>query len=118
MISPCYSKVKMLELIALEVPQAFLRQEMNMSRLAELLLFVLNRTTNGHDASNFEGLLKLQVAGLISSLSTIKSKGLDKISRVAILAPVAGCLLNLAFPKQPELKTNAAQILAKAIASV
>jgi hypothetical protein len=60
----------------LEVPEAFIDQEMNMTRLSELLLFVLNRTTVGTDANNFESLLKLQLPGITISIKVISIQGL------------------------------------------
>ncbi len=57
------SLTRMLEFVAKEVPQAFLHQEINITRLAELLLYVLNRTTTGPDAKIFEQLLALGMAG-------------------------------------------------------
>jgi len=71
------------EFITLEFPDMFLTQEINATRLAELLLFLINRTTNGTDAKNFDSLLKLDMPTL------------DKINHVSILAPVAGILINL-----------------------
>jgi hypothetical protein len=47
----------MIEFIALEVPDGFLNQEINITRLAESLLFILNRTTIGADATQFDSLL-------------------------------------------------------------
>lgn len=75
----------MLEFVAYESPATFLDSEMNLTRLTESLLFVLNRTTSGPDAKIFESLLKLDMAAL------------DRINRAAILGPVAGIILNLAM---------------------
>eukprot|EP01114_Cavostelium_apophysatum_P005195 TRINITY_DN1593_c0_g1_i2.p1 TRINITY_DN1593_c0_g1~~TRINITY_DN1593_c0_g1_i2.p1 ORF type:complete len:489 (+),score=140.49 TRINITY_DN1593_c0_g1_i2:334-1800(+) len=77
------SLLRMIEFITLEAPNAFLEQEMNATRLSELLLFVLNRTTTGHDAKILESLLKLEI------------NALEKVNRLSILAPVAGILINL-----------------------
>lgn len=51
----------MIEFLSLENPEIFLDQEINMTRLIELLLFVLNRTSIGTDAKLFEDLLKLPI---------------------------------------------------------
>lgn len=73
----------MLELIALEVPQAFLEQPINLTRLSELLLFVLNRTTTGTDSKTMENLLKLELPSM------------DKITRFIILSPIVGTIIDL-----------------------
>lgn len=47
----------MLEFISLELPQAFVDHEMNITRLAETIIFVLNRSTTGPDSKTFEDML-------------------------------------------------------------
>ncbi len=56
---------------------------MNVTRLSELLLYVLNRTTIGADSKNFK------------DITALKHSGLEKIAQVSILAPVAGTIFNL-----------------------
>jgi hypothetical protein len=77
------SLLKILEFIGKEGPFLFLEQEMNLTRLSELLVFVLNRTTTGPDAKHFETLLKLDISTM------------DKISRFSIVSPLVGIILNL-----------------------
>lgn len=55
-----YSYNKILEFISLEVPQSLVTQEVTLSRLVELLLFVLNRSTTGHDAKALDSLMLLE----------------------------------------------------------
>jgi len=90
--------LQILEFVAKEVPSSFLDQEMNLTRLSELLLFVLNRTTAGPDDKNFDNLLKLEMIGL------------DKISRLSILGPMVGIILNLC-------SCSTSQMLVRSIAS-
>jgi len=74
--------IRMLEVISLNFAvEIFFENELNMTRLAELILLILNRTTIGPDSRLFERLLQ--------------SKNTDKITRVAILSPVAGVLINM-----------------------
>ena len=75
---------RVLEFLALEIPEAFLdSSSMDLRRLTESLLFVLGHTTSGPDAQLFERALATRLAPL------------DKVSRAPILAPIAGIILNL-----------------------
>jgi len=76
--------LRVLEGMILEAPSIFLTNELNLTRLIELLLFVLNRTTAGTDAVLFNNIL---------SQENLASLG--RVTRVAILCPVVGILLNL-----------------------
>ncbi|KAJ7543067.1 hypothetical protein O6H91_09G024000 [Diphasiastrum complanatum] len=76
---------RILEFFTKELPHAFLLgPEMNLSRLCELIMFVLNHTTSSTAAELFE--------------STLRRHGqlLEKINRATILAPIVGIVLNLA----------------------
>ena len=99
---------QMVEFMSLELPGVFLNQDMNATRLAELILFVLNRTTTGTDAKVFEALLKLDLQSTMKKYLTHFLKALDKVSQSSILAPIVGILLNLfnqPSPKFPISKT-------------
>mmetsp|Transcript_8471 Transcript_8471/g.31010 ORF Transcript_8471/g.31010 Transcript_8471/m.31010 type:complete len:785 (-) Transcript_8471:149-2503(-) len=75
---------RVLEFISLDLPSAFLdSSSLDLRRLRESLLFVLGHATTGPDAANFEEILTKNLAPP------------DKVSRAAILAPIAGILLNL-----------------------
>jgi len=78
-----FTLLRMLEFVAYELPGVFLDQDMNLTRLSESLIFVLNRTTTGPDSKLFESILKLEMIAM------------DRITRVAILGPLAGILVNL-----------------------
>jgi len=80
-LSICLTRI--VELVALETPEAFTQNDINMGRLAEILIFLLSRTTTGKEAKNFENLLALDIIAL------------DKITRMAIFSPVAGIIINL-----------------------
>ncbi|KAH7290123.1 hypothetical protein KP509_30G032900 [Ceratopteris richardii] len=80
---------RILEFFTRELPQAFLcGPEMNLIRLCELLMFVLNHTTVTADALFFE--------------STQRHHGqyLEKINKAMILAPLVGIILNLLAAKK------------------
>lgn len=80
---------KILEFFTRELPQAFLcGPEMNLVRLCELLMFVLNHTTSTADARFFESTLRHQ------------GQSLEKINRAMILAPLVGIILNLSAAKE------------------
>mmetsp|Transcript_34159 Transcript_34159/g.87346 ORF Transcript_34159/g.87346 Transcript_34159/m.87346 type:complete len:796 (-) Transcript_34159:86-2473(-) len=75
---------RILEFISLELPAVFLRgSALNLTRLVELLGFVLSHTTTGPDAH------------LLDATLAMGPVNLDKISRPVILAPVVGILVNL-----------------------
>eukprot|EP00743_Colponemidia_sp_Colp-15_P003211 GILK01003470.1.p1 GENE.GILK01003470.1~~GILK01003470.1.p1 ORF type:complete len:1178 (+),score=186.27 GILK01003470.1:64-3597(+) len=79
--------LRLLEFVALELPSVFLgREEINTSRLIEMLLLILSRSIAG------------PTAALLDSLSSGDGQHLEKISRAAILGPVAGILVNLFKP--------------------
>jgi Kip1 ubiquitination-promoting complex protein 1 len=75
---------RILEFFTQELPQAFLQgPEMNLIRLCELIIFVLNHTTCSADALFFD--------------STVRQQGQsqEKVNRAMILAPLVGIVLNL-----------------------
>lgn len=75
---------RVLEFLSKELPEVFLEaQSLDLRRLTETLVFVLGHATVGPDAALFDRALLAHVAPS------------DKVSRAAILAPVAGILLNL-----------------------
>ena len=75
---------RVLEFLTKELPEVFLKaQSLDLKRLTETLVFVLGHTTAGPDAALFDRALLAQIAPS------------DKVSRAAILAPVAGIVLNL-----------------------
>ncbi|XP_002974307.2 E3 ubiquitin-protein ligase RKP [Selaginella moellendorffii] len=81
---------RILEFFTKELPQVFLvGPEMNIIRLCELVLFVLNHTTSNTAGELFD--------------STIKQQGqsLEKVNRATILAPVVGIVLNLSAATDP-----------------
>jgi len=88
--------LRIVELLALEIPAIFLSDEMNRRRLVELLLYVISRTTTGNDSNMFESILALGAAHY----------GLDQIARVTVLAPIVGTLMNL-----DEERENAGRIV-------
>jgi len=95
---------KLLEFVSLEMPETFLNpsagQELNINRLAELLLFILNRCTVGAEAKLFQDLLKVNMIAL------------DKVNRASILAPVVGTIVNLQESiKQQECKYKLAPVI-------
>ena len=75
---------RVLEFLTKELPEVFLAaQSLDLRRLTETLVFVLGHTTVGPDASLFDRAAAARVAPS------------GAVSRAAILAPVAGILLNL-----------------------
>jgi Kip1 ubiquitination-promoting complex protein 1 len=75
---------RILEFFTQELPHAFLRgPEINLLRLCEIIVFVLNHTTISADAHFFD--------------STVRQQGQspEKINRAMILAPLVGIILNL-----------------------
>jgi Kip1 ubiquitination-promoting complex protein 1 len=75
---------RILEFFTQELPMAFLQgPEMNLTRLCELIVFVLNHTTCSADALYFDSSVRQQ------------GQSLDKVHRAMILAPLVGIVLNL-----------------------
>ncbi|KAF8404515.1 hypothetical protein HHK36_009400 [Tetracentron sinense] len=75
---------RVLEFCTSEIPQAFLSgSDMNLRRLTELIVFILNQITSAADAEFFD--LSLRQHG----------QSLEKINRGMILAPLVGIILNL-----------------------
>ncbi|BBN14829.1 Kip1 ubiquitination-promoting complex protein 1 [Marchantia polymorpha subsp. ruderalis] len=75
---------RILEFFTQELSHAFLLgAEMNLVRLCELIIFVLNHTTSSADAQIFDSALRQQ------------GQSLEKINRSMILAPIVGIVLNL-----------------------
>ncbi|KAG0631920.1 hypothetical protein M758_1G290200 [Ceratodon purpureus] len=82
---------RILEFFTQELPHAFLQgPEINLVRLSELIIFVLNHTTSSADAHFFD--------------STVRQQGqsLEKINRAMILAPLVGIVLNLRNASSPQ----------------
>ncbi|XP_058084516.1 E3 ubiquitin-protein ligase RKP [Magnolia sinica] len=78
------SLVRVLELCTCEIPQAFLLgPEMNLRRLTELIVFILNHIATAADAEFFDLLLRRQF------------QAPEKINRAMILAPLVGIISNL-----------------------
>jgi Kip1 ubiquitination-promoting complex protein 1 len=59
-----FTLLRVLEFVSHEVPSIFLDQEMNLTRLSESLIFVLNRTTTGPDSKLFESILKMETMSM------------------------------------------------------
>eukprot|EP00741_Cyanophora_paradoxa_P016509 tig00020927_g15940.t1 len=80
------SALSVLEVVALEAPDAFLadRNEVSGQRIAELLVYVVNHATAGPDSQPLERVSRLGAAAL------------EKVTRTALLRPAVGALLNLA----------------------
>ncbi|XP_057972414.1 E3 ubiquitin-protein ligase RKP [Malania oleifera] len=75
---------RILEFCTREIPQAFLSgTDMNLRRLTELIVFILNHIISAADADFFD--LSLRRQGQSS----------EKVNRALILAPVVGIILNL-----------------------
>ncbi|KAL3692194.1 hypothetical protein R1sor_005845 [Riccia sorocarpa] len=75
---------RILEFFTQELSHAFLLgAEMNLVRLCELIIFVLNHTTSSSDAQIFDSALRQQ------------GQSLEKVNRSMILAPIVGIVLNL-----------------------
>ncbi|XP_008810251.2 E3 ubiquitin-protein ligase RKP isoform X1 [Phoenix dactylifera] len=78
------SLARILEFCTREIPQAFiLGPDMNLRRLTELVIFILNHIILGVDAELFDLLLRRP------------SQHQEKSSRTMILAPLVGIILNL-----------------------
>lgn len=65
-ISPQLILVQLFEVIAKEVPLTF--SELNESRLCELLVYILNRVTVGHDSLKFDTVIKGRKCSIVLSL--------------------------------------------------
>ena len=107
--------LRVLEFISAKVPEAFVTgpdKEMNVSRLAETVSFVLSHTTNGPDASDFNQVECAQHADRSSSLFNgtdplaeeqeyeehVKAHAvMDKVTRTAVIAPLAGVLFHMVY---------------------
>ncbi|KAK1301797.1 E3 ubiquitin-protein ligase RKP [Acorus calamus] len=75
---------RVLEFCTREIPQAFLSgSDMNLRRLTELIVFILNHITSASDAEFFDMLLRRQ------------GQSLEKMNRALILSPLCGIMLNL-----------------------
>jgi len=83
------SLARLVEYLTLENPYFFLDNEMNLSRLSELIIFSLNRSTVGPDSHVFDQVIKA------------KYFPADKFNKTLVMAPLVGILLNLTH----ELKT-------------
>jgi len=75
---------RVLELLTLEAPMLFLGSgDVNLSRLVEMVLHMVNHTTVGKDSVLFEAIVQLSLPGL------------DKLNRASILDPIVGICCNL-----------------------
>jgi len=75
---------RVLELLTLEFPGLFLSEsDVNLSRLVEMVLHIVNHVTVGKDSVLFEAIVQLGLPGL------------DKLNRAAILDPIIGIFSNL-----------------------
>ncbi|OVA13673.1 B30.2/SPRY domain [Macleaya cordata] len=75
---------RVLEFCTREIPEAFLSgSDMNLRRLTELIVFILNHITSAADTEFFDLSLRRQ------------GQSLEKINRGMILAPLVGTILNL-----------------------
>jgi len=75
---------RVLELLTLEFPDLFLSDsDVNLSRLVEMVLHIVNHVTVGKDSVLFEAIVQLGLPGL------------DKLNRAAILDPIIGICANL-----------------------
>ncbi|CAD7697383.1 unnamed protein product [Ostreobium quekettii] len=81
--------LRMLELVTHQMPGVFLcGSKLNLTRLVEVVAFILSHVTTGSDARVFEKVLEAP-----GTPSEFKSK----VSRTAMLAPLAGVLIDLQF---------------------
>lgn len=81
--------LRLMEFVAAKVPDVFLSgSRMNIVRVVEVLGYVLSHTTEGPDSIPFNTVLRTH-----SNLSGQDSK--FKISKLSILAPVAGIMVSL-----------------------
>lgn len=75
---------RIIEILTYASPWLFLRGlDINLSRLCEMLLHVINQVTVGKHSVLFEAIVQLKLPGL------------DKLSRAAILDPFVGVVMNL-----------------------
>ena len=75
---------RIIEILTYASPWLFLRGlDINLSRLCEILLHVINQVTVGKHSVLFEAIVQLKLPGL------------DKLSRAAILDPFVGVVMNL-----------------------
>lgn len=100
--------LRLLECITLELPEEFVEtdDDVNISRLAELTIHVLNHHTTGTDAILFNTVTtKLGVLRALCALRELRPPpfmlALEKIQRGDILSPVVGVLLNM-FRRSPK----------------
>jgi Kip1 ubiquitination-promoting complex protein 1 len=122
--------LRVLEFISAQVPEAFVTgpdKEMNVSRLVETISFVLSHTTNGPDASDFNKVVCL-TQDSARSLSNgpgaeleheehVKAHAaLEKVTRTAVIAPLAGVLFHMVYrgahSAKEELKEGSRMIVA------
>eukprot|EP00026_Physarum_polycephalum_P000167 Phypoly_transcript_00167.p1 GENE.Phypoly_transcript_00167~~Phypoly_transcript_00167.p1 ORF type:complete len:1267 (-),score=142.60 Phypoly_transcript_00167:838-4638(-) len=71
--------LKILEVVSVDVPSSLVQNELNLTRLVELLLLILIRTTIGPDSMRLDSILVQE----------------PQVSRAFILAPLIGILINL-----------------------
>lgn len=93
--------LRILEFLSLQLPHIFLKgAEMNLTRLCELLLFVLSHTVAGPDA------------GLFDSVQRLSRTEPEKLNKSAILGPIAGTVINLASKEDSSTKWDIVRALA------
>ena len=90
--------LRLLELVAGQVPAVFLTgSRLNMTRIVEVVAYVLSHTTEGPDSSAFNSVIEARQIG-----SECKSK----MSRLSLLAPVAGILIYLHSESNSEVRVS------------
>eukprot|EP00798_Chlamydomonas_sp_ICE-L_P017518 gene17518-23836_t len=90
------SLLRLLEYTALNSPEAFLEPgAIELTRLMELVPFILGHFTIGADAMRLTNILNHQQQNPASRLE--RNILADKISRAAVLAPIMGLLLGLGY---------------------
>jgi hypothetical protein len=55
--------VQILEVVSVDIPEALIQSELNMTRLVELLLLILIRTTIGPEAARLDSVLVQEPQG-------------------------------------------------------
>ncbi len=91
----------MFEVIAKEVPLSF--SELNESRLCELLVYILNRVTVGHDSLKFDTVVKgckYCESQCLSLTDRALVTSADRVNPLEILAPLAGIILHMSRANQ------------------
>ncbi|GBG60376.1 hypothetical protein CBR_g4334 [Chara braunii] len=97
---------RVLEFLTLELPHVFLcGSEMNLTRLCELLIFVLKHTATGPGALLFDRSLMVGVSSM------------EKVNPAHMLAPLVGIVLNLASASSFKPRAGYPLCIARALAA-